>query len=195
MRIDTEQLGRYYASLSDGEFLNIGRGELTEAAQKVYDAEAARRHVAPPVAAPPHAPILAEEEDNYTGEDPEWLDGAVCACAFADTHDGSSAANAGEARGALRHAGIPCHVTLTQGDDRAEHCVMVPGGLVFHAISILDRDFFNARQEVEWRTFFADLSDEEFSALDPAIMCAGILDRATRLERVYQEELARRNVD
>jgi len=193
MRVDTEQLGRYYASLSDGEFLNIERGELTEAAQKVYDGETARRRVTAPSAARPSAPVLAGNVDDDAVEAAEWLDDGVCACSFAVLPDGSSAQHAAEAEAALQHAGISCKVTLAQGDERAEHCLMVPGGLLFHAIGILDRDYFNAQQEDGWRSYFADLPDEEFAALDPEIMCAGMLDRAARLERVYREELARRD--
>ena len=43
MAIDVEHLRQHYASLSDEEFDNLDRSDLTEVAQKCYDNELARR--------------------------------------------------------------------------------------------------------------------------------------------------------
>jgi hypothetical protein len=72
--------------------------------------------------------------------------------------------------------------------------VMVPGVLNLKATSVLDRDLYNPRLEVEWRALFEDASDRELAALRPDVICAGLLDRAARLKRIYEEEVARRHV-
>jgi hypothetical protein len=70
--------------------------------------------------------------------------------------------------------------------------VMVPGALSLKASSVLDRDMFNEELEETWRTHFDHLSDEELRALRPDELCAGLLDRATRLKRAYEEAVAQR---
>jgi hypothetical protein len=69
---------------------------------------------------------------------------------------------------------------------------MVPGTLSLKAISILDRDLFNEEMEESWRAHFDELSDKELRVLHPDDLCAGRLDRAARLKRVYEEALAKR---
>src|SRR5580692_4503975 len=143
MRIDTQELGRHYASLSDEALLDVDPADLTETARKVYDGELARRKLshglAPPAVAP--APVDLDEPLEIEDEDesaPEWLENAACACTFAkDAAD--QGFNAVNARSALRAAGIPCHIVVTPAantsDDspRDEYCLMVPGPLLWHA--------------------------------------------------------------
>jgi hypothetical protein len=45
------------------------------------------------------------------------------------------------------------------------------------------------------RTHFETLSDEDLSALDPTVFCAGLEDRVARLREAYAEEIARRGLD
>lgn len=156
MRIDTDELGRYYASISDEELCALDRSELSEAAQHVYDEEISRRKLEV------RSANASEAEENRSPP-PSDIDATIVATP------------------ADPEGGFPGGCS-----------VMVPGALLIHATSVLDRDVFNAKQAAEWRTLFADLTDEELSALDPEIFCAGLLDRAARLKRAYREEVARR---
>jgi hypothetical protein len=61
-----------------------------------------------------------------------------------------------------------------------------------HATSVLDRDLFNAQQEESWRAHLEVLSDAELSRLNPKVFCAGLLDRAARMKKAYEDEVARR---
>lgn len=73
-----------------------------------------------------------------------------------------------------------------------EYRVLVPASLNLKAISVLDKEIFNAELEADWRTHFAALSDGELRELRPEVVCAGLLDRVDRLTRAYNEEVARR---
>lgn len=189
MKVDTDYLRRHYAEISDEALREIDRNELVEAAQKCYDEEVARRHSEPAAPAAPEPPDFVEDEDG-----PDWLDGAACVCTFTNTPGSDSGADAAEARDAIEAAGIPSHITLEEtGEERpAEYRVLVPASRTLEALSILDRDVFNARLEAEWTAHLAGLSDTELRALSPDLMCAGLLDRADRLKKAYQDELARR---
>jgi len=205
LRIDPEDLRRHYQSISDGEFLALEREELTEIAQRLYDEELARRqltHGQDPesLAVPDEVEDAEGDLDIDTGPPPDWLDDAACACAFAVVSGTPYASETAQARAVLRRAGIPCHVTLNEVEPsgnaapRSEYCVMVPGAFNLYATSVLDRDIFNARQEEDWRAHLEALSDEELCAQKPEILCAGILDRAARLQRAYQDEISRRGL-
>jgi hypothetical protein len=100
----------------------------------------------------------------------------------------------------LHAAGIPCCIVTEKIEEPASepvthtlYKVTVPGGENLHAVSVLDREIFNAELEAEWRTHFEELSDEEFRALSLDDLCGGLQDRIDRLKRVYAEEIARRN--
>ena len=69
---------------------------------------------------------------------------------------------------------------------------MVPGALSLKAASVLDKEIFNPEVEAGWKTYFETLKDSELRALNPEILCAGLLDQVTRLKRAYAEEVARR---
>ena len=211
LRIDPEDLRRHYASVSDPELLAIDPADLTDVAQKIYDEEVAHRQLtAPPeeerfdaagAGAPVEPPIDGEEDSGTFDIDnepaPDWLEDAACACAFQMFPGRDFASDAAKARTALRAAGIPCHITEQPVDaDSAaspmECSVMVPGALSLHAASVLDRAIFNPRHEAEMRNHFQALSDDDLRHLDPAICCAGLLDRAARLKKAYADEIARR---
>ena len=60
-----------------------------------------------------------------------------------------------------------------------------------HAASILDRDVFSEEYEAEWRAQLEMLPDEALMALDPKILCAGLMDRVARMRRAYADEMQR----
>ncbi len=198
MQIDLASLRQHYGSLADDELLALDREELTEAAQKCYDEEVARRDLA--------APEEPEEEPGeYTGSgadhgvDPDWLEDAACACSYVSQPGGSAATDAENARGALEDAGLPCQVSVVEiapssGDQPAqqEYRVMVPGALNLKATAILDKEVFNPQLEADWRTHFEALTDEELAELNPDVICAGLVDRIARLKSAYNDEKARR---
>ena len=101
---------------------------------------------------------------------------------------------------ALQAAEIPCWITETEEEadahtpPRKTLSVMVPGALIMHATSIVDRDVFNDEYEFEWRTHLESLSDKEFSTLDPKLICAGMLDRVARITKSYTAEMKRRDL-
>ncbi len=188
MKVDTDYLRRHYAEISDEALREIDRTELVEAAQKCYDEEVARRHSAPTPTAEPVTLDFVEDEDG-----PDWLEGAACVCTFANTPGSDSQVDAAEARDAIEAAGIPSHIALEETEERrSEYRVLVPASRTLEALSILDRDVFNARLEAEWTAHLAGLSDNELRTLSPDLMCAGLLDRADRLKKAYEDELARR---
>ncbi len=221
MKIDANDLRRHYESMSDEELLAMDPAELTEIARQVYDEEFARRGLGGDAEeSDDEAGVAAhvgtedeEDEDAEADEDigdgdldidegppPEWADDAAVACSFSAHRGDNNSKQATRARTVLRAAGIPCCVTLLPGeggdDDNKTYfySVMVPGALTFHATAILDRDLFNELQEKDWRTHLEWLSDTELHALKPEIFCAGLLDKVSRLKRVYADELARRDL-
>lgn len=204
VRIDPEDFRRHYAMLSDQALFALNRAELIETAQACYDAEVARRTAARQAeATSAHALPAADREveldeefEMEPGPPPDWLDDAACACTFSFSQD---TPDLDKVRDALRAARIPCYITVNEIEERptaarlrTEYAVMVPGALNLHAMSVLDRDLFNADQEENWRTHLAALPDEDLGKLNPNIFCAGLLDRAARLKKVYEEEVARR---
>jgi hypothetical protein len=218
VRIDLEDLRRHYAGLSDDELAKIEAGDLTDAAKGVYQAELARRELQPRQELEVHreghdtGPSLDEpqevedalgEFDIDVGPPPDWLEDAACACTFATRPGNTDLPRAVKARAILRHAGILCHITMNQDEDDPPQAdpvptyslrLMVPGGLALHATSILNQEVFNEEQEAAWRNHFEALSNEELSALNPEIFCAGYLDLVARLRRTYDDEIARRQL-
>lgn len=74
----------------------------------------------------------------------------------------------------------------------SEYRVLVPGGFNLQAISVLDKEIFNAEAEVGWETHFEALSDEELLSMKKEDLFGGLLDRVARIGRAYDEEVARR---
>jgi hypothetical protein len=203
LKVDTEYLRRHYAEISDEALLEIDRNDLVDAAQRCYDEEVARRRAArrPRTADASDGPDV-EVEDEAGLEDesgPDWLERAACVCTYVEAPGGDAACDADEARNVLLAAGIPCHIAFEKLPQEAsrprrdhEYRVLVPGGRNLEAISVLDVQLFNPRVEAEWKAHLEELPDEEFSALSPETLCAGLLDRAERLRRTYEDEVARR---
>jgi hypothetical protein len=195
VQIDREALSRHYASLSDEELLYIDPAELTEVAQECYDREFERRKLtSEPVAedaSPRH--LSADAAGGHDAFEPDWLESASCACSFLQA-GASYAGEVDEACEVLHAAGIPCEVVGEEPTEEGPGLikVMVPAVLNLKANSVLDRDLYNPKLEVEWKALFQDASDSELKALRPDVICAGLLDRAARLRRIYEEEVARR---
>jgi hypothetical protein len=200
MRIDPRDLQRQYESMSDEELLSLNREDLMPAAQAVYDGEIARRGLneewQEDVEEDEEVEGVAVQE-WADGEEPDWLETAATMCSFEDRPGAGASTKAEEASVVLRTAGIPSFVTITEDESGKEptlFSVMVPNELSMHGMSILDRDIFNEQYELGWHTHVDALSDEDLLALDPKIFLAGILDRADRARRVYDEEVTRRGL-
>jgi len=198
LQIDPEYLRQHYASLTDEALRAIDKTELVEIAQKCYDEELARRRPARQAGRPYVAEDFDSEPAQSGGSKPDWLDEAVCACAFRSSPGTNTAPDADSARDVLEAAEIPCYLDVTQVDESAvpqpnyEYRLMVPSKFSLLATSVLDKEIFNAAIEADYRTHFEMLTDEELRAVDPKDLIKGLQDRIERLTRVYEEELSRR---
>lgn len=190
MQISRDDLSKRYASLSDAELRAIDTNGLTDLALQYYDREVERRHLSDGM----ESDDATLEIDAQDGETPDWLDTAATACSFQIGTGRRYAEDAERACAILRAASIPSQVVNEHedGDGPDLVSVMVPGALSLKASSVLDRDLFNEEMEETWRTHFDELSNEELHALHVDDLCAGLLDRAERLKRVYEEALVRR---
>src|SRR5262249_34618290 len=159
---------------------------LTDVARECYELEMDRRQLG-----------LGSESDSglpSAGEpevEPDWIDSAAPACSFQVGQGRRYAEDAERACAILRNAGVPSRVISEheEGVTPDHITVIVPGALSLKAASVLDRDLFNEEMEENWRTHFELLSDEDLLALRSEDLCAGLLDRAARLKRVYEESL------
>jgi hypothetical protein len=203
MSVSAQQLMQHYAALSDEELQRINPVELTEVAQKCYKDEIQSRGISVSAA-------NFEEEDGDAfetsqSEQPDWTDGDMgdgepfVVCAFTDDPNGSSVNDADEAYRALKAAGVPCRIEVrtVQPDPvkprpYTERQLMVPSSYILHATSVLDQNFFNVRQESDWQTHLESLTDQQLLRLNVDDICAGLLDRATRLRNAYLAERRRR---
>ena len=199
MAFDAEHLRQHYASLSDEEFDNLDRSDLTAVAQKCYDNELARRSLRRSneeiSEAARDRETLSDEPVEFPDEEP------FVACAFREDGGSDSAQSASEASAALQASGIPARIELREVEEEVpsrrqwnEYQVVVPNGLSLEAASILDRDFFNIRIESDWKTHLESLSDEQLLRLNADTICEGFLDRATRLKKAYNDEVRRRRL-
>ena len=196
VELDPEDLRRHYAMLSDEALAALDRSELVEVARQVYDHELRTRRL---TSDPDEDEPDNSELDHVAGLKPRWLDDAACAAVFASYHGGNSGSDAERARDVLEDAGIPCYIDVqkterSDGDTKSqsEFRLLVPGKLNLEAVSLLDKEIFNAELEAEYRTHFGQLSDEELRAVKPEVLLAGLSDRIERLTRAYNEEVARR---
>jgi hypothetical protein len=173
--------------LSDEALIALDRSELIEDAQPYYDHEIRQRGLTPEDSA---------DLPGDAGPKPNWLDEAACVAEFGGMNSTSDAQNA---RDVLENLRIPCYVQMQESDpasDRRrshyEFRLLVPGKFNLEAVSVLDKEIFNAELEAEYRTHFEQLSDEELRAVKPEILLAGLSDRIERLTRAYTEEIERR---
>jgi hypothetical protein len=201
LRIDIEDFRRHYAALSDEELLEIDRSELAPVAQKCYDEELAKRELSEG-GDEDLAFESSEDREELAGEEPDWFEGAAVACSFTSQFAGDDAAvKADHARAALEDAAIPCQLSVkhVQPPSEAtrpytEYELLVPARLMLEAVSVLDKEVFNAEMEADWRTHMESLSDEELQAADPQAIVAGLYDRIQRLNKIYKEEMQRRGL-
>ena len=207
MRFDRRELGRYYASITDEELLALNRDDLTETAQVIYDLELARRELNKNPSSEEETGVNSESfkqaDALISGEspDPNWLQNAACVCSFVASPGNSAEERASRSQTALQAAGIPSCLRVTRDSEDGEPSpnyavlnIMVPVALALHAASMLDRDFLNEEFETEWRAQLNMLPDEDLLALDPAIFCAGLLDRVSRMRKAYAEEMSKREL-
>jgi hypothetical protein len=178
VKIDTAQLKKQYSSMTDEALLDMDPEELTDEARACLDAELNGRGFAAEDAVPT----------------PDWIDDGFSVCSYTAHPGGTAASDAAAACDALHAAGIPCHIASEEVGDppRRELRIMVPGGRTLEATSVLDQKIFNVEIEADWESHLEGLSDEDFRAIDPEMICAGLLDRAHRLKQAYDNELARR---
>jgi len=204
MPVDPKYLREHYASLSDEALQAINRADLVAAAQQCYDDEVRRRKDTRRIAEPQDVPDETEEfesEPAQDGDKPAWLEDGAEVFSRVDHPGAPPAADLADARDILEAAGIPCYLDLSEipADDSprpATHLwrVMVPGNLNLRAASVLDRDIFNQQYEDEWKGLLETLSDEELRGMKPAVAFCGLFDRVERVNRAYDEELARRKL-
>ncbi len=197
MQIKAEDIRRHYESLSDEALLEIDPTELTEVARQCYQTEMEKRGLTED--APPAGEEWATDDEAIedTGVDPDWLEHASCPVSYRAVPGSNHAADVSRARDVLTDAGIPCHVSVIPPDPNSgshydEYQILVPAGLNLKAVSVLDCEIFNPDMEADWSAHFAQLSDDELKALKPEVICAGLLDRAQRLKRVWQDEISHR---
>ena len=222
MQLDPEYLRQYYALLSDEGLLAVDRADLVETAQTIFDLEVGRRKLVPPrdtrhgqpaipwqpdpVDADADADDDEAEVDGETygaGEEPGWLEEAAEVYSYSvQSATADAPETAMEARDALEAAGIPCYLDLREvppekslspyGTHRWR--LMVPGKLNLPATSVVEREIFNPEFEAGWRTHLEALSDGELRAMNPQAALCGLFDRIARVNRVYDEEIARRRL-
>lgn len=208
MRIDRRELGRHYASITDDELLAMNRDDLTDTAQVIYDLELSRRRLNKNASfeddTGANSASFKQADAFLAGEgpDPDWLQDAACVCSFAASPGNSAEERASRAQSALQTAGIPSCLRVTResetgeaGPNHTELNLMVPVAHALHAGSILDRDILNEEFEAEWRVHLGALPDKDLLALDPAIFCAGLLDRVSRMRKAYAEEMLERELE
>src|SRR5271165_5534674 len=196
MPLDLEYLRRHYASLSDDALLALDRADLVEAARGIFDEEVHQRELAR-LERPARARRLPDQEVDDT----DWLEDAAEAYSRYAAAGAAPAPEAVDARNILEAANIPCHLELYQepeeerGDLQYRWRVLVPGKLIDRAISVLDRDIFNAEFESQWRAHLEMLSDDELRVMEPQYAFCGLYDRIERINRAYDEELERRGLN
>jgi len=210
MRIDPADIKKRFAAMDDEALLDVDRDELSEMAQGIFDEEIARRGLGEGEDADgiPELEVSYGEDgepvdvDGEEGvEEPEWMEDAVCVCTFETTPGSTAVGDVVKARAVLLAAEIPCTMAVTElpparegQPPRKEVALFVPGPVHLHAVSVLDRDLFNATHEEEWQRHFEAISDADLLALRPEVFTAGLLDRVARMKRVYAGEVARRDL-
>jgi hypothetical protein len=200
MKLDTEFLRQHYAAMSDEELQSIDRGDLVGAAQEIFDEELGKREAQEMPAS--QDVVLNEQGVELEIEvEEDWLEHAAEAySSYARRGTTDPSEGSVDARDVLEAAGIPCQLELFEEPGEEEQTqfrwrVLVPGKLVHRAMSVLDRDIFNADFEAELKTHMEMLSDEELRVMEPRYAFCGLYDRLERIGRAYDEELARRGLE
>lgn len=192
MQISREHLSKHYALLSDAALLEINPDDLLDIAKECRALELRRRGLSNRTVQDQRPDRIGSQIDVRS----DWLDTAGIACTLPAGRDPLSVERRHRVCEVLREAGIPCELADDESDEPGPRMlnVMVPGVLVLKAMSVLDRDLFNEELEESWCAHFDALSDDELATVSPDDICAGFLDRAARLRRVYEEALASRRI-
>ena len=61
-------------------------------------------------------------------------------------------------------------------------------------MSVLERAIVNPEFEAAWKTHLEVLSDQELVGMNPQAALCGLFDRIARVNRAYDEEIARRRL-
>jgi hypothetical protein len=200
MKLDTEFLRQHYAAMSDEELQSIDRGDLVGAAQEIFDEEVAKRE-AQEMPASQDVVLNAQGVELEIEVEEDWLEHAAEAySSYARRGTTDPSEGSVDARDVLEAAGIPCQLELFEEPGEEEQTqfrwrVLVPGKLVHRAMSVLDRDIFNADFEAELKTHMEMLSDEDLRVMQPQYAFCGLYDRLERINRAYEEELTRRGME
>jgi hypothetical protein len=186
---DPNDLRRQYEAMTDEALLAVERGDLIEIAQQCYDEELVKRGMA-----------LADDvpEELEAEPEPDWMDDAACACSFNSRSGRAPTEDINIAREALETAGIPCYLQVRKmetadGQQSAdEYDLLIPAQYSMQALSVLDKEIYNAEAEASFRAHLEALSDEDLKNLDMDSLLGGLIDRLQRLNQAYEEELDRR---
>ena len=176
---------------------------LTDVARSCYDTEMKRRGLS----------VVDSNLDEAKGGNHEGQfeadgdaqhdadDESFVASTFVDVPGSSSVADAEEAYRALSAAGIPCQVRVKESEPDPpgtvyfpERQIVVPSCLALRANSVLDKAVYNPKQESEWKTHLASLTDNQLLSITVDDICSGLLDRAERLRKSYLAECGRRKL-
>jgi hypothetical protein len=68
MQISESDIAKRYEHMTDEEFAQLRRQDLTEAARNVYDRERERRGIPLPAAQPPTGPLVKEKQTDPAGQ-------------------------------------------------------------------------------------------------------------------------------
>jgi hypothetical protein len=215
MPADPKFLRQHYASLSDDALRAIHRADLVDAAQSCYDDEVKQRDLASKLRVKPPVEEAEEtdeaepedtEPDEYADDDsehPDWLEDAAAVYSRADQPGNTRVADdLADARDALEAAGIPCHLDFSEMPEEQDTSpppthiwrLLVPGNLNLRATSVLERDIFNQEFEGTWQAHLETLSDAELRQMNPEVVFCGLFDKVERVNKVYEDELARRKL-
>jgi hypothetical protein len=203
VKLEYEDFRKHFATLSDEGLMGIDRDELVELAQQAYDEALTERgipleikHVEQRVwVTDGTLEESAGDAGSFESPEADWLDNAYVAASWAMLPGVSHVEEAVDAQAALQDHGIPSELQERDPEEEGGQPVIelkVPGGMGLQAISILDVTIYNSLMVEDWKTHFHSLSDQELRAVDPALLVAGLLDRAQRLKQAYADELARR---
>jgi hypothetical protein len=187
--------------MSDDELGEVERGDLVEAARKIYDDEVAARKREASARLGRAAATTGHQVTNHQEVEEDWLeDAAEAYSSYARPESNDPSEGAEDVRIALEADGIPCHLELveeTVENEKPRHRwrVMVPGKLIHRATSLIDRDIFNAEFEAQWRAHLEMLDDNDLRVMEPQYAFCGLFDRLERINRAYDEELQRRGIE
>jgi len=128
---------------------------------------------------------------------PEWLEEGMAVLSLSGAPGNDSATAIGDARAALDEAGIPCYAAVREPEETGRYStyeLLVPHAQHLQAMSVLDKELFNAELESDWKAHFETMTDGELMDMDADVLVAGMRDRIERLVRAYEDELLKRGL-